>query len=283
MPSPPPPPPPQVDVFAFGMTLYELLSLKSPFDLIKPHVKRNHEVKEKKRPILKAKETRSLVLLQDIMTMCWDHEPDARPRMEQVKEWASLAEFERLRAQISLRDVNSISCACVCRVTPDNEDEPRNGGIGMIPEEDEVDDEDYCGSPLMDELMINGPFDPDTRNLSFEMRRDILPSVSDDNSHVEHQDAEETDGEENVYQFQLKPAQRSSIVADGGGDLHQQILEPYTQIWLCGRDQRKGLLQIFTYYDGQPGSYVSDLYVCAGAEDVVLICEGTYQSYYMFC
>ena len=30
-----------------------------------------------------------------------------------------------------------------------------------------------------------------------------------------------------------------------------------TQIWLCGRDKRKGLVAIFTYEDNKPGYSVS--------------------------
>lgn len=115
----------QVDVFALGMTFYEMLSQKTPFDNISPHVKRNQEVKNKRRPNLNAKETRSLILFQDLMNLCWDHDPENRPRTKQIVEWAEAPEFERLRAQISLSGVKSISCACVCRILPENEEEVR--------------------------------------------------------------------------------------------------------------------------------------------------------------
>jgi len=38
-----------------------------------------------------------------------------------------------------------------------------------------------------------------------------------------------------------------------------QHFHPYTQIWLCGRGERKGVLQVFTYNDGVPGHFVSQL------------------------
>ncbi len=107
------------------MTFYEMLSQKTPFDNISPHVKRNQEVRNKRRPNLNAKETRSLILFQDLMNLCWDHNPENRPKTKQIVEWAEAPEFERLRAQISLSGVKSISCACVCRILPENEEEVR--------------------------------------------------------------------------------------------------------------------------------------------------------------
>ena len=75
---------PQVDVFAYGMTMYELLSFRSPFDNVQ-QVKRNYEIREKQRPALQARETRSLVLFQDLMSLCWHQEPEERPTMTQVQ------------------------------------------------------------------------------------------------------------------------------------------------------------------------------------------------------
>ena len=243
--------------------------MKSPFDHI-PHVKRNHEVRDKQRPLLKAKETRSLVLLQDLMVMCWDHEPEERPRMSQVKRWVSSPEFERLKAEIALKDVKSISCACMCRITPEDEEESiaaspaedLGTNIRHNPEDDDVlfyssDEDDQ--SAIMSGLMLRDySDDPGLSQLNFGPQADILPSVSEDNTNVEHGENGQVvadDGQEDsVYQF--LPCGKGMRVAADDDTLHHQI-EPYTQIWLCGRDQRKGLLLIFTYYDGQPGSYVS--------------------------
>ncbi len=255
-----------MDVFAFGMTLYELLSLKSPFDNIIPHIKRNHEVRDKNRPLLKAKETRSLVLLQDLMTFCWKHDPEDRPRMWQAKDWAASPEFERLRSEIALTEVKSISCACVCRIMPENEEKNATFGhsntIFPIPEEGEVfyDTTDRYDSSSLDDICFDA-----VSGQSFDFDDNVLPSLAEDNTHVQKQNGRDAveDGEEDIYQF---VAWRGPNVdggpdeeVDGGeGEVQQQLLlEPYTQVWLCGRDQRKGLLQIFTYYDGQSGSYVS--------------------------
>ena len=44
----------QVDVFAYGMTLYELISLQAPFHKQEAQ-KRNHEVRDGKRPPIGSK------------------------------------------------------------------------------------------------------------------------------------------------------------------------------------------------------------------------------------
>ena len=220
--------PSQVDVFGFGMTLYELLSLKPPFSDIMP-LKRNNEIRDKHRPVLKAKQTRSLVLLQELMRLCWEHDPDERPTMSQIRGWVEAEEFERLRAEVALSDVHSISCAHVCRIIPENEEEfmsERRPNFEQFHNEEEEEDE-----------------------------LEYLPSVLEDSGHVEQPAptenglTESTSKEEDIYQF--IPSGRQSI---------QQgfVLDhAYTQIWMCGRDQKKGLLHIFTYYDGQPGFHVS--------------------------
>ena len=107
------------------MTFYEMLSHKTPFDNIHPHIKRNQEVRNKHRPHLQAKETRSLILFQELMSKCWDHDPENRPKTKQICDWIEAPEFERLRGQISLKGVKSISCACVCRILPENEEKVR--------------------------------------------------------------------------------------------------------------------------------------------------------------
>ena len=103
-------------MFAYGMTLYEMLSFHLPF-YNEPLLKRNYLVCERQCPLLHGRERRSPVLYQDLMTMCWRHEPHDRPNMTQAQEWIGAPEFERLRAEVDLKDIQLISCACVCRVS----------------------------------------------------------------------------------------------------------------------------------------------------------------------
>lgn len=157
------------------------------------------------------------------MRLCWNHDPDDRPKMSQIKEWVAAEEFQRLRAEVALRDVKSISCARVCRITPENEEEF-----------------------TLSQQISQEPW-------LFEEEEEIkfLPSVLEDSGHVENTESGEgISTEETVYQF--VPSGRHSSSQPGFVLNH-----PYTQIWMCGRDQKKGLLHIFTYYDGQAGFHVS--------------------------
>ena len=227
-----------MDVFAFGMTLYELLSQKVPFHNIDHAIKRNHEVINKQRPLLAAKETRLLVLFQKLMQMCWRHNAEERPRMEQVHEWASSDEFERLRAEINLKDVAFISCACVIRITPGNEKES-SSEIHFKPMDSS------CHSS--DATEHAGKCDDDNGLVTGQLGS-FLASASEDGHHIEQQKSDSsTKGE---YRFQ--PSTSADPEADG--DAAKQQFQPYTQIWACSRG--KGLLQIFTYFDGHPGVYV---------------------------
>ena len=102
------------------MTLYETLSFHSPFYSEICVSKRNEHVRNKKRPELHDKEKRSPVLFQDLMSLCWSHEPRQRPVMSEVKRMADKVEFELLRAASHLRNITkkSITCACVSRTFP---------------------------------------------------------------------------------------------------------------------------------------------------------------------
>lgn len=119
----------QVDVFAYGMVLYELLSQRPPFDNV-PFERRNRMVRDEQRPPLEDKAARTPTQLQVLMEMCWNKDPENRPRMSQVVEWIRAPEFERLRAEIALREVKSISCACVCRVLPESDVSLRSPPLG---------------------------------------------------------------------------------------------------------------------------------------------------------
>lgn len=254
------------------MTLYELLSFRSPFDNV-PQVKRNYEVREKQRPTLQAKETRSLVLFQDLMSLCWGQEPEERPTMSQVREWVELPEFERLRAEIDLQDVKSISCACVCRILPENEeeyiaanrpDEPHITSIFAISEDlDEDEPFDYTISNDFSFDINSGPMSTATDDgiLFPTKRRDtcVLISPSEADLCIETDRGEKIQDEnDSIYQFVTPRAgiRQRGVVEDGDIQMQHEF-DPYTQIWLCGRDQRKGLLQIFTYNDNNVGQYVS--------------------------
>ena len=268
----------QVDVFAYGMTLYELLSFRSPFDNI-PLVKRNFKIREKQRPMLKARETRSLVLLQDLMAICWSQEPEDRPDMSQVREWIESPEFERLRTEVDLQYVRSISCACVCRILPENEEEciaatnepDRSLNISSIypiPEsgggENGIGDGNKRFDNSPEQASIYMPSAPDRKTL-------FLTSTEHNRICIEtDQGVKIQDEEDSIYQFVAPRGvyaygeQNSAAAAEDTEEnvqlQQQQDFDPYTQIWLCGKN---GLLQIFTYNDNSVGHYVSKDYSIA--------------------
>ena len=326
----------QVDVFAYGMVLYELLSQRSPFDDVHPVVKRNHEVRDGHRPALQAKETRTLIRLQELMELCWDKDAEARPKMSQAVEWVRAPEFERLRAEIALTEVKSVSCACVCRILPEHEPDfatlpvpPPDGGMRCETDGDGNEDFDskLGGIGDLNSLVerFSGPASIDL------IVPNLLPSISMESICIKNLDGKKisNDGED-VYQFLPSKNKKSfrkergrtvrladerrggsvervgvsggrveadtgeltrstgdgrgdRIKGDGGRDSDGRRrdtgdsgeprsvrsdtvgrggkFDPYTQIWMCGRDQRKGMLQIFTYNDGHSGSYVSHNYV----------------------
>ena len=262
-----------MDVFAYGMTLYELLSFRSPFDNI-PLVKRNFEIREKQRPTLKARETRSLVLFQDLMGLCWNQEPEDRPNMSQVREWIESPEFERLRTEVDLQYAKSISCACVCRILPENEEEyiaanpPERSNITSIFEIPENFDEGagenfYDGPGYGSNGFNNGPELASIYMPSDLDDRTVILTSSEDNPCIETDQGEKIqDEDDSIYQFTASRPQgvseeQRSVIEGTGEDVQLQYhdFDPYSQIWLCGR---KGLLQIFTYNDNNVGQYVSN-------------------------
>ena len=252
----------QVDVFAFGMVVYELLSFKPPFDGLPP-MKKENQIREKRRPMLVGRSIWSLAMAQDIMQMCWEQDPNRRPTMTEITEWVRREEFGRFRTEISLVRVERVSCACVFRIKPEDEQEfsPATNvqaiGNGQIPEERIPNGMSYddCDDPRFDDIaqcvrysMIQNYADAN------DTKPNILPPMSEEEKGKIVADgvAEEKDSD-GQYQFLAK--KRESVLSTMS---QQSLLQPYTQVWVCDRKD-KGLLEIFTYYDSQTGYFVSGL------------------------
>lgn len=202
------------------MLIYELLSQEIPFGNIE-YLKRYHPVLEGQRPNLHGKATHTPIQLQNIMTACWEQEPENRPTMTQIVDCIKTPEFEQLRAEISVQDMQSISCACVCRMLPENDniDSVFNSmPLQSLQDNDGIESRDGDGEHTFPYLSLN-----------FEQSVNKSTDKKEQNSN-------------------------SEVVEDTKSDV--QVVDPYTQIWMCGRDKRKGLLEIFTYIDGQSTCYV---------------------------
>lgn len=218
------------------MVLYELLSQQSPFGDINPVFKRNHKIQAGQRPVLHMKETRTLIQLQDVMKLCWEQEPDKRPAMSKVIEWINTPEFERLRAEITLCNITSISSVCTCRILPEHEDalnDNLNDILTYIPNNLDMLDNDINFKSNEEDIY---QFLPKLLKMG-SIRGQGKVTLSVDDSDGEHGDTLD----DYLYYSTLN-----------------EKFDPYTQIWICRPDGTKGgMSHIFTYNDRLPGNYVS--------------------------
>jgi hypothetical protein len=106
----------KVDCFSFGMFLYELLSLRAPFE---GHEAVKEYILEGGRPLLTKRETQFPSYCLDLMVLCWDQKPKLRPSASQIVSIASAPEFTHLLDVISLSHTGNVlagaavSCCCV--------------------------------------------------------------------------------------------------------------------------------------------------------------------------
>ena len=83
----------KVDCFSFGMLLYELISLKHPFE-------GQEQIKEillsGGRPLIKTHETLYPTLMLDLMCLCWSEKPNDRPDALNILKYSKSYEFSHL-------------------------------------------------------------------------------------------------------------------------------------------------------------------------------------------
>ncbi|XP_035686272.1 leucine-rich repeat serine/threonine-protein kinase 1-like isoform X3 [Branchiostoma floridae] len=91
----------KVDCFSFAMFLYELLSLKQPFEGLDQI---NDLILREKRPPLTDKERSYPTNILDIMSLCWSHDPHNRPRAADITKAARCAEFPLLLQAMPVAD-----------------------------------------------------------------------------------------------------------------------------------------------------------------------------------
>lgn len=91
----------KVDCFSFGMFLYELITLKQPFEK-EEHVK--ERLLDGARPVLLPHELLVPSPTLDLVVHCWSAHPDARPSSSQLVGYCSAPEFIHLLDVCLLED-----------------------------------------------------------------------------------------------------------------------------------------------------------------------------------
>uniref|UniRef100_A0A2C9JFX8 non-specific serine/threonine protein kinase n=1 Tax=Biomphalaria glabrata TaxID=6526 RepID=A0A2C9JFX8_BIOGL len=102
----------KVDVFSFGMFMFELLTCRIPFNQLN---NLNNLICQGERPSLTVQEAeRWPTYILDLMALCWSQDPDQRPTMEGVVGIAKSPQFCHLQDVVSLGpDVAIYSACCI--------------------------------------------------------------------------------------------------------------------------------------------------------------------------
>jgi hypothetical protein len=170
--------------------------------------------------------------MQEIMKMCWDREPEKRPTMNSAIDLIQAPEFERLRTEIILREVKSISCMCLSRILPEHENEmqkTRTEESGSV---------EYLSNDLT-------PLPPILKGPEISGENEDAPTfIWKENICGKGQLDSTTDGK-CVGEFEFCSERDESF-------------DPYTQIWMCWQyGTTKRASHVFTYNDKIPGNSVS--------------------------
>jgi serine/threonine protein kinase len=96
----------KVDCFSFGMFMYELISLRQPFE---GHEAVKECILDGNRPVLTQRETQFPTYCLDLICLAWDENPKIRPTASQIVSIGSAPEFTHLLDVISLSHPGSVS------------------------------------------------------------------------------------------------------------------------------------------------------------------------------
>ena len=187
------------------------------------------------------------MLVRELMALSWHPNPDIRPDMKQCKQWTSSDEFVRLRANFTLSDVSSVACACVSHID-------------------------------LNKLMLLQPTEETDSSLKVNHHSEILqPQQVHEEEEKELENWEVVDGTISAADSttksggEVQPATPDEIkdVPDprvGRSNSRKETqktritekdIDLYTQIWMCGKDRKKGLFSTFLFPDNQKSNYVS--------------------------
>lgn len=189
------------------------------------------------------------------MKLCWQQDPLERPTMKQCFEWTTSQEFERLRTEITLGTVTSISASCVSHIEPQHEEEwkpksfvssvtdlPTNINGSLVTREEirKMGSKSELIAPK-EELQIE------------ERTEEILPR-----SNSLKNEGEVTFAKQSSLRVTAEITQK--LLGDKRSkeeNSKKSFKEAYTQVLMCGRDNKKGLLAMFIFPDNQRTYFVS--------------------------
>ncbi|XP_045460940.1 leucine-rich repeat serine/threonine-protein kinase 1 [Harmonia axyridis] len=104
----------KVDCFSFGMLVYELLTLRQPFE---GHDSIKECILEGGRPPLTYRETLYPSYFLDLMVLCWSQQHKHRPTASQIVSIASAPEFTHLSDVVSLKHQSDVVAAASIGLT----------------------------------------------------------------------------------------------------------------------------------------------------------------------
>ena len=101
----------KVDCFSFAMLLYELITLKHPFE-VQEQIK--DIVLNGGRPLIKSQDLLYPTLMLDLMCLCWSDNPKDRPTSADVLKYSQSFEFSRLLDVTVLDDYEQPPLVVTC-------------------------------------------------------------------------------------------------------------------------------------------------------------------------
>ena len=103
----------RVDIFSFGMFLYQLLARRHPFHNIKPSEIETAIAKEQ-RPLLEdvTVAQSGLFYMTQIMQLCWAGSADDRPEMQKIIKWLSTPTLQLIMSVVPITSEFSLRNGC---------------------------------------------------------------------------------------------------------------------------------------------------------------------------
>ncbi|XP_060079979.1 leucine-rich repeat serine/threonine-protein kinase 1-like [Ylistrum balloti] len=109
-----------VDIFSFGMFMYELLTCSKPLeDVTNPTL----FICQNGRPCITHKEKQYPAHFLDLMCMCWSHYPAERPSAARIRQVAGCPQFTHLMDSITMDTDMGVLAGCSVAVGAHNEED----------------------------------------------------------------------------------------------------------------------------------------------------------------